>query len=73
MSYLVIYTEKSEPNSKTIFVEIDADLVDTVERLEKSGKGVKIDIYEATKKSYKIEYDDVPKTIIEKVPRIVIT
>ena len=73
MSYLIVYKIKSEPNNKTQFIDNISDLTEIVNLLSKSGKGIKIDIYEATKKSYKLEYDDVPKNINVKVPKIVFT
>ena len=70
MTHIIVWTIPSEPNFFTIIVENKNDLAEAVERIAKNGKNAKIDIYEATKINYKLEYTEKEEKFIKQIPRI---
>ncbi len=73
MFAILVYTRPANPNQFFVPVGNQKDLAQAVSKIIKKGIGATITVYEVTPKTYNLTYKDKSRTVIDKIPEIILT
>ena len=73
MYAVIVYTISTSPDQFFVPVDSEKDLAQEVDNIIKKGIDATITVFETTQKSYKLKYKDKSRTVIDKIPEIILT